>query len=211
MARSASRTSDRTPPGRVDVASARTLALTALSIEVAILAATGIALFFVYRPTAPPELRELGLAGGRAANRLPDSVRWVHRLTSRMAIPTALVAASLVALSAASTRDRWRRGAGGVAMGLAALAASVTGFLLPWDQLALWAVAVGEDLRGFRPLFNDQVRFVLREGVEISTSTLLDWLFVHIGLGTALAVLVALAWRTHRPRSWDERPYRWRR
>ena len=50
---------------------------------------------------------------------------------------------------------------------------SFTGYLLPWDQLALWAVTVGTNMMGYTPVFGDQVRFVLLGGVEIGTDTLL--------------------------------------
>ena len=38
---------------------------------------------------------------------------------------------------------------------------SFTGYLLPWDQLSLWAVAVGTNMMGYTPVFGNQVRFVL--------------------------------------------------
>ena len=44
---------------------------------------------------------------------------------------------------------------------------SFTGYLLPWDQLALWAVTVGTNMMGYTPVFGSQVRFVLLGGVEI--------------------------------------------
>ena len=50
---------------------------------------------------------------------------------------------------------------------------SFTGYLLPWDQLALWAVTVGTNMMGYTPVFGTQVRFVLLGGVEIGTDTLL--------------------------------------
>ncbi len=38
---------------------------------------------------------------------------------------------------------------------------SFTGYLLPWDQLALWAVTVGTNMMGYTPVFGNEVRFVL--------------------------------------------------
>jgi len=48
---------------------------------------------------------------------------------------------------------------------------SFTGYLLPWDQLALWAVTVGTNMIGYTPVFGSQVRFVLLGGAEIGTNT----------------------------------------
>ena len=50
---------------------------------------------------------------------------------------------------------------------------SFTGYLLPWDQLALWAVAVGTNMMGYTPVFGQDVRFVLLGGAEIGSETLL--------------------------------------
>jgi len=57
---------------------------------------------------------------------------------------------------------------------------SFTGYLLPWDQLSLWAVAVGTNMMGYTPVFGTQVRFVLLGGAEISTDTLLRWYVLHV-------------------------------
>ena len=38
---------------------------------------------------------------------------------------------------------------------------SFTGYLLPWDQLALWAVTVGTNMMGYTPVFGSSVKYVL--------------------------------------------------
>jgi len=57
---------------------------------------------------------------------------------------------------------------------------SFTGYLLPWDQLALWAVTVGTNMMGYTPVLGTQVRFVLLGGKEISGDTLLRWYVLHV-------------------------------
>ena len=57
---------------------------------------------------------------------------------------------------------------------------SFTGYLLPWDQLSMWAVAVGTNMMGYTPVFGDQVRFVLLGGKEIGAETLLRWYVLHV-------------------------------
>src|SRR6202044_382880 len=47
---------------------------------------------------------------------------------------------------------------------------SFTGYLLPWDQLALWAVTVGTNMMGYTPVFGSQVNFVLIGGSTIGSS-----------------------------------------
>jgi quinol---cytochrome c reductase cytochrome b subunit, bacillus type len=55
-----------------------------------------------------------------------------------------------------------------------------TGYLLPWDQLAVWAVTVGTEMAGFTPLFGQQVQFVLLGGTVIGPETLLRWYVLHV-------------------------------
>ncbi len=38
---------------------------------------------------------------------------------------------------------------------------SFTGYLLPWDQLAFWAITVGTNIGGAAPLLGAQVNFLL--------------------------------------------------
>ncbi|MCU1462832.1 MAG: putative menaquinol-cytochrome c reductase cytochrome b subunit [Acidimicrobiales bacterium] len=87
-------------------------------------------------------------------------------------------------------------------------AATFTGFLLPWDQLALWAVTVGTNMKGYTPVFGSQVRFALLGGVEVTQATLWRWFVVHtivltVALGGLTAVVVWLGPR-RRP-STDQR------
>ena len=57
----------------------------------------------------------------------------------------------------------------GVMLLMLTLLLSFTGYLLPWDQLALWAVTVGTNMMGYTPVFGTQVRFVLLGGKEIGS------------------------------------------
>jgi quinol-cytochrome oxidoreductase complex cytochrome b subunit len=68
----------------------------------------------------------------------------------------------------------------GVVMLVLTLLLSFTGYLLPWDQLSLWAVTVGTNMMGYTPVFGTQVRFVLLGGKEIGTDTLLRWYVLHV-------------------------------
>ncbi|HVF14247.1 MAG TPA: cytochrome b N-terminal domain-containing protein [Acidimicrobiales bacterium] len=189
-------------PEGAKLARARSILLRILGAEVAVLVLTGIALFFLYRPTADMAWGEdLFTQTVDWSVRSAHGLRLLHRLASIVAFPTAIASGVLVGLGG---RAGVRRGAGvalGVGLVVVTLGASFTGYLLPWDQLALWAVTVGTNLRGFTPLFGDEVRFVLIGGVEVARTTMVRWLLVHmLVLGPALAALVALAWRRHRPR-----------
>ena len=68
----------------------------------------------------------------------------------------------------------------GVILLMLTLLLSFTGYLLPWDQLALWAVTVGTNMMGYTPVLGTQVRFVLLGGKEIGSETLLRWYVLHV-------------------------------
>ncbi|MBT8208201.1 MAG: cytochrome b N-terminal domain-containing protein, partial [Acidimicrobiia bacterium] len=63
---------------------------------------------------------------------------------------------------------------------LLTLLLSFTGYLLPWDQLALWAVTVGSNMAAYTPVFGAQVSFGLVGGVQITGDTLLRWYVLHV-------------------------------
>ena len=92
---------------------------------------------------------------------------------------------------------------------LVVVAASVTGYLLPWDQLALFAVTVGTNISGYTWLRDGSVRFVLMDGTEIAPATLFKWLLLHaVVLGGALAAFLVMAWRRARAGAGDAPPER---
>src|ERR687897_640907 len=88
----------------------------------------------------------------------------------------------------------------GVVLLTLTLLLSFTGYLLPWDQLALWAVTVGTNMMGYTPVFGDQVRFVLLGGNEIGTDTLLRWYVLHVlMLPFVLVIFLAIHfWRVRK-------------
>jgi quinol-cytochrome oxidoreductase complex cytochrome b subunit len=182
-----------------DLARARSILFRILAVEVGVLVLTGVALFFLYRPSPAEGWGDVFGRGYRWDVRVAHGLGAVHELTSMLAIPTALATGVVLALGGRGSHGRWRGTAVGAGMAVATLAVSFTGYLLPWDQLALRAVTVGTNLRGYSPLFDPDVRFVLVGGVELSPGTVLWWLLVHaVVLTPALVGLVLLGWRRHR-------------
>ena len=88
----------------------------------------------------------------------------------------------------------------GVILLLLTLLLSFTGYLLPWDQLALWAVTVGTNMAGFVPVIGAQVKFALLGGVEVTAGTLLRWYVLHV-LFLPFIIVIFLAvhfWRVRK-------------
>jgi cytochrome b-561 len=88
----------------------------------------------------------------------------------------------------------------GLALLLLTLLLSFTGYLLPWDQLAFWAVTVGTNIAKEVPFVGDGLRFVLLGGTEIGQSALVRFYVLHVVV-LPVAVLVLFAyhmWRVRR-------------
>jgi quinol-cytochrome oxidoreductase complex cytochrome b subunit len=77
---------------------------------------------------------------------------------------------------------------------------SFTGYLLPWDQLAIWAITVGQGIGGSTPYFGDEVQQVLFGGFEIGQNALIRFYTLHVlGLPLLSAILMAVHfWRIRR-------------
>ena len=60
-------------------------------------------------------------------------------------------------------------------------AVSFTGYLLPWDQIAYWAITIGTNMAGYAPLLQHaQSKLLLLGGMEVGQNTLLRFYVLHI-------------------------------
>jgi quinol-cytochrome oxidoreductase complex cytochrome b subunit len=71
------------------------------------------------------------------------------------------------------------------------------GYLLPWDQLAIWAITVGTNMVGSTPFLGETIRFLLVGDYTVSQNALLRFYTLHvIGLPLLLSVFLAVHfWR----------------
>ena len=174
-----------------------------LLAQVALLLLTGLWLAWGYRPG--PGTVAYGWHGAGLGRAMRDS----HRTLARLFLPSCFVAVGLAvadALATGASRLRSRHGTARLALAaVAGTLASITGYLLPWDQIALWAVTVRTNMDGYDWLSGPDrhaVRFVLLGGAEIGPGTLRLWLMVHLGLGalvTAATLWSRVGARRRRP------------
>jgi quinol-cytochrome oxidoreductase complex cytochrome b subunit len=147
-----------------------------------LLTITGIFLMFFYRPAAGPgqraRLPRHAAPAQRGAVRRPRPV--MHRWGAHLMVLHVFLHMARVFYHGAYKPPREFNWVVGVILLLLTLLLSFTGYLLPWDQLALWAVAVGTNMAGFTPVFGQQVEFVLLGGVEIGPETLIRWYVLHV-------------------------------
>jgi len=147
-----------------------------------LLTITGIFLMFFYRPTAgaEQELAYLDMQNLRQSVLFGDLMRNMHRWAAHLMVLTTFLHMARVFYHGAYKAPREFNWVVGVLLLVLTLLLAFTGYLLPWDQLALWAVAVGTQMAGFTPIFGQQVQFVLLGGVEIGPETLLRWYVLHV-------------------------------
>jgi cytochrome b6 len=76
----------------------------------------------------------------------------------------------------------------GVVLLLLTLFLSYTGYLLPWDQLAFWAITVGTNIISAMPLLGKKTRFLLLGGNLVGENALLRFYVLHCVILPLLAV-----------------------
>jgi quinol-cytochrome oxidoreductase complex cytochrome b subunit len=78
----------------------------------------------------------------------------------------------------------------GVVLLLVTLFLSFSGYLLPWDQLAFWAVTIGTSMAEAAPLVGYQANLILRGSQDIGAGGLLRFYLLHIFLLPLVAIIV---------------------
>lgn len=141
------------------------------------LAATGLLLLFYYRPS-PREafdsilFLETSVYGGRY-------VRSLHRIASHGFLALIFLHTLRVVLTGAYAKPRERNWVVGFLLLCLALFEAYTGYLLPLDQLALWATQTGMKLLETAPL-GGAVRSVLVPDGVGQTLSLIRFYALHI-------------------------------
>jgi cytochrome b6 len=67
----------------------------------------------------------------------------------------------------------------GIILLLITLLLSYTGYLLPWDQLAYWAITVGSNIASAVPVIGNKVHFLLLGGNQVNANALLRFYVLH--------------------------------
>ncbi len=68
----------------------------------------------------------------------------------------------------------------GVGLLLLVLASNFTGYLLPWDQLAYWAITVSASLLAYIPLLGVEISHFILAGPEVGQGALSNFYALHV-------------------------------
>ena len=156
-----------------------TLCLGGLSFFLFILLTiTGIFLMFYYTPSAETAYADVQALSTSVA--FGSLMRNLHRWGAHLMVLSVFLHMSRVFYHGAYKPPREFNWVVGVVLLLLTLLLSFSGYLLPWDQLALWAVTVGSNMASFVPGIGAQVKFGLLAGVEVTAATLLRFYVLHV-------------------------------
>ena len=142
-----------------------------------VLTITGIWLMFYFRPT---ELAYVDIQNLQTSIAFGSLVRNMHRWGAHLMVLVVFLHMSRVFYHGAYKAPREFNWVIGVILLFLTLFLSFTGYLLPWDQLAIWAVTVGGNMAGYTPVFGAQVKFILFAGLEATSATLLRFYVLHV-------------------------------
>ncbi|HET9913954.1 MAG TPA: cytochrome b N-terminal domain-containing protein [Anaerolineales bacterium] len=162
------------------------------------LALTGTLLMFYYVPSverAFPDIIKL-------QNSVPfgQLLRNMHRWGAHLMVLTCVLHMARVFYTGAYKPPREFNWVVGVILLILTLGASFTGYLLPWDQLAYWAITVGTSIASYAPLMGEVAKKILLGGPEVGQESLTRFYALHIMvIPAALALLIGLhMWRVRK-------------
>ena len=159
-----------------------------------VLTITGIVLTFRYLPdVSGASSVYAGTAGLGHRSRL--SARSIHQFSSALFLP-AVGTLAIASIGLFFVRRDRAPIALSLIAGVVALVATLTGFLLPWDQLSLGAVRVGTNFRGYTKMLDHShtVRYVLigSSTTSVRTFTRVYWLHALVLPVVLVASLIAV-------------------
>ncbi|MDE2489581.1 MAG: cytochrome bc complex cytochrome b subunit [Elusimicrobia bacterium] len=185
-----------------------------------LLALSGVLLMFYYRPV--PGLAFRDIKDLTYAVSMGRFLRNLHRWAAQAMVVAVIAHMVRVFLTGAYKRPREFNWSVGVLLLTLTLFLSFTGYLLPWDQLAFWAVTVGTNMAGATPLLgnsgpfsgllgmhvNNDLRFVMLGGTSVGANTLLRFYVLHtIAVPLLVGILLILHFWRVRKDSFSAAPY----
>jgi quinol-cytochrome oxidoreductase complex cytochrome b subunit len=162
------------------------------------LVVTGIFLQMNYTPSPPQAY--LDILALRTNTWFGDLLRSIHHWSANLLVIASVLHLLRVFFTGGHRAPRAVNWMVGALMLLLVLGANFTGYLLPWDQLAYWAITVGTSLLSYVPLVGGALSRLLLGGPEVSAATLLNFYSLHISfIPISIVMLMSLHfWRVRK-------------
>ena len=156
---------------------------------------TGVYLMFFYVPSVTRAYQDIQTISNSVA--FGDLIRNMHRWAAHLMVLTVFLHMIRVFYHGAYKPPREFNWAIGVLLLFSTLWLSFTGYLLPWDQIAFWAITVGTQMATYAPLLNTESSFILLGGIEVGQETLIRFYVMHVIAFPLIAAILMVVhfWR----------------
>jgi len=165
---------------------------------------SGIYLMFFYVPS--PNSAYGNIQSLQTEVAFGQFIRNVHRWSAHLMVVAVAAHMARVFYRGAYKPPREFNWVIGVVLLVLTLLLSFTGYLLPWDQLAYWAVTVGTSMAGFVPVVGGTVEEILLGGPEVGSAALLRFYVLHVAVLPAVAIglITVHLWRWRKDAMLDQ-------
>lgn len=153
--------------------------------------ATGILLLLYYRPSAEAAFESVQFIITEV--QFGWLIRSVHSWSANLLILVLFIHMFSVYFMSAYRAPREITWISGALLLFICIGFGFSGYLLPWNQLALFATKVGTEIAGVVPLVGHPIMVFLRGGEEVTGATLTRFFGFHVAVLPAIAtVLIAV-------------------
>jgi len=149
---------------------------------------TGIILMIYYIPSVDQAYNTMLQIMGDVP--LGNLMRNLHRLGGHFMVGVVFLHMIRTYITGSYKAPRQFAWITGVALLLATLVLSFSGYLLPWDQLAYWAVTIGSSMADSAPLIGNATNLIVRGAPDIGQGTLIRFYLLHVLLLPLVAIIV---------------------
>jgi cytochrome b6 len=152
-----------------------------------ILVGTGIPLMLYYHPSVPQayaDMKDLQFVVSAGV-----FLRNLHRWSAHAMVLLVFAHMFKVFYRGAYRPPREFNWVIGVVLLIITLFLSYTGYLLPWDQLAYWAITVGSNIMSAVPVLGNKMRFLMLGGNSVNANALLRFYVLHCVILPLAAIL----------------------
>lgn len=158
---------------------------------VGLLILTGLLLLLVYQPSTAHAYSSILTLTREVPYGL--WIRNIHHWSANLLVVIAVLHLLRVVMTGAFGPGRRLNWVIGLLLLFLLLSANFTGYLLPWDQLAYWAVTICTSMLGYIPLCGTWLFELFRGGSEIGPETLANFFVLHVAMIPG-ALFILLLW-----------------
>jgi quinol-cytochrome oxidoreductase complex cytochrome b subunit len=182
------------------------------SVLVILLFATGMMLQFTYQPV--PDRAYESILHLQNDVFFGQFIRNIHHWSANILLMVVFLHFLRVFFTGAFHPPRQFNWIIGLSIFLLILGSNFTGYLLPWDQLAFWAVTICTSMLEYIPVIGEELKQIILGGTDLGPVTLSNFFAIHTAIIPAclLVLMPCHFWRVRKsgglvvPRTPEENP-----